>query len=150
MKVEELEFRESKEIDLDKLRLFFMEEEWNDFFELDELRTFVQSSLYFVSVWDKDLLVGIGRLSGEERIQIEITDVVVKSTYQNRGIGTGIVSRMVSFIDITDPYFVQVAPIGEREVHLYEKFGFKVMPEYIRMQRSNGKLREKISAVRNR
>jgi ribosomal protein S18 acetylase RimI-like enzyme len=76
--------------------------------------------------------------------------VVVKSDYQRRGIGTEIISRLVSFIDEAAPYFVQVSPIGAKEVRLYEKFGFVVMPDYIRMERSTSKLREKIGAVRNR
>ena len=122
----------------------------NDFLELDEARVFLESSLYFVSAWNEDMLVGIGRLGGDGRVTVEITDVVVKSDYYRRGIGTEIVSRLVSFIDEADPYFVQVSPVGEQEVRLYEKFGFVVMPDYIKMERGTRKLREKIGGVRNR
>lgn len=146
----DIEYRVSSKMDVEALSEFFKEEEWNDFLELDEVRVFLDSSLYIVSAWDKNALVGIGRLGGDGRIQVEITDVVVKSDYQSRGIGTEIVSRLVSFIDEAAPYFVQVSPVGEKEVRLYEKFGFVVMPDYIRMERSTSKLREKIGAVRNR
>lgn len=140
-------FKETKDISPVSLQELFRNEQWNDFFDLDEVELHLETALHIVSAWHENQLVGYARLEGN-RLSVEITDVLVKTGYQGRGIGTELVSRLVTKIREVDPYFIQVTPISDREVHLYGKFGFTEITYYRRMELISEKLNRKIKAVR--
>lgn len=112
------------------------------------MESHLQTALYVVSAWHRDELIGYGRLEGDGRISVEISDVLVKAEYQGRGIGIEFVRRLVAHIKQLNPYFIQVTPISDREVHLYSKFGFQEISYYRRMELLTDKLRRKIAEVR--
>lgn len=145
-----LEIRDGGMISPRLLQELFRREEWNDFLDLDEVQLHLDTSLWLASAWQRDELIGYARLAGDGRIWAEISDVLVRSDYQGRGLGTELVARLVHQIRRFDPYFVQVTPIGDREARLYEKFGFCEIPCYRRMELPSGKLLRKISEVRGR
>lgn len=147
MLLSDIVFQETKEIPPIDLQALFRCEQWNDFFDLDEVALHVETALHLVSAWHTNQLVGYARLAGN-RLEVEITDVLVKSEYQERGIGTELVRRLVTKIQAVNPYHIQVTPIGDREVHLYGKFGFTEIPSYRCMELHSEKLRRKIAAVR--
>lgn len=146
--LDDLEFRESKDISAQQLMALFRQEQWNDFMEPDEVKFYLQTALYVVTAWKENEPIGFARLVGDGRIDVEISDVLVKTEFQGQGIGTELVRRLVEHIRILDPYYIQVNPIGDREVHLYSKFGFTVMPGFIKMELDNPKLTRKIEQVR--
>ncbi|MHB9109452.1 MAG: GNAT family N-acetyltransferase [Armatimonadota bacterium] len=141
-------YQETKDVPIDSLCRLFHDEQWNDFYDPDEVALYQQAAVHIITAWDGDRLVGYARLSGTGRLEVEITDVLVESDYQGQGIGTELVGRLVDRIKDIDPYFIQVSPIGDREVHLYEKFGFTEMPNYRRMELMTGRLTEKVKRVR--
>ena len=145
---EKIEYREGKAIPADILQQVFRKEEWNDFLDLDEVQLHIDTALHLVSAWNKKELVGYARLEGDGKIWVEISDVLVKSEYQGRGIGTELVGLLVAYIKKINPYFIQVEPISDREVHLYGKFGFQEITEYRRMELVSEKLVRKIARVR--
>ena len=112
------------------------------------MRLHLDSALYIVSAWNGEELIGYARLEGN-RLSVEISDVLVKSEYQGKGTGTQLVDKLVSYIIKLNPYSIQVSPVGEREIHIYEKFGFTKIPEYVKMEIIIQKLVDKISKVRN-
>ena len=132
------------------MQQLFRKEEWNDFLTLDEVKFHLDTALHVVSAWNKQELVGYARLEGDGRIWVEISDVLVKSEYQGRGIGTELVKRLVTRIKRIDPFYIQVAPISDREVHLYGKFGFREIPNYRRMELVNEKLTRKVADIRSK
>lgn len=79
--------------------------------------------------------------------RVEITDVLVRAEYQGRGIGTQLVSRLMDKIKQVDPYFIQVTPISDREVHLYGKFGFTEISYYRRMELASKRLNRRLKEV---
>jgi len=145
-----IEFKEVKGIPPDLLQRLFRREEWNDFLDLDEVESHLNTALYLVSAWDEQELAGYARLEGDGKIWVEISDVLVKSEYQGCGIGTELVRRLVACIKKLDPYHIQVAPISDREAHLYGKFGFHEIPYYRRMELVNDKLTRKVAEVRSK
>jgi ribosomal protein S18 acetylase RimI-like enzyme len=145
-----IEYREGKAIPADILQQVFRKEEWNDFLDLDEVQLHIDTALHLVSAWNKKELVGYARLEGDGKIWVEISDVLVKSEYQGRGIGTELVGLLVAYIKKINPYFIQVEPISDREAHLYGKFGFQEITEYRRMELVSEKLVRKIAKVRGK
>lgn len=129
-----LEFIDSKDIDAQELLALFRRERWNDFMSLDDTEFYLSVALQILTAWKDDELIGFARLSGDGRIDVEISDVLVRSDFQGQGIGTELVRRQVQRIRELDPYYIQVCPIGDREVHLYGKFGFTIIPDYLRME----------------
>lgn len=141
-------YQETKDVPIESLCRLFHDEQWNDFYDPDDVALYQHAAMHIVTAWDADRLVGYARLSGTGRLEVEITDVLVDSAYQGQGIGTELVRRLVERIMAIDPYFIQVSPIGDREVHLYEKFGFTEIPDYRRMELMTGRLTEKVKKVR--
>jgi len=143
-------YQEAKDIPIESLCRLFHDEQWNDFYDLDDVALYQQAAMHIVTAWDGNRLVGYARLSGTGRLEVEITDVLVGSAYQGQGIGTELIRRLMEHIKEIDPYYIQVSPIGEREVHLYEKFGFTEIPDYRRMELMTGRLTEKVKQVRGK
>ena len=144
-----IEFKATKEIPVEQLLQLFLKEQWNDYMTLDDVRFHVDHALEVVSAWHGATLVGYARLEGDGRLSVEISDVLVASEYQGKGIGTQLVRRLVESIRALDPYDIQVAPVGDREVHLYGKLGFTEIPDYRRMELLTEKLDRRIRQVRN-
>jgi len=145
---DEIEYRESKEVPVQQLHALFRREQWADHLELDEVEFYLEVALHVVTAWRGDEIIGFARLEGDGRISVEISDVLVRSDFQGQGIGTELVRRLVEHIRQLDPYYIQVEPTGDREVHLYEKFGFREMPGCRQMELPNPKLMRKIAEVR--
>ena len=145
----DVEYRETKDIDPDTLQHFFRQEQWNDFLDLDEVEHYLRSAVYVVTAWLNDELIGYANLVGDGRTWVEISDVVVKCDCQGRGIATEMVRRMMEHIKELNPYFINVSPIGDREAHLYSKFGFAEVP-YRMMEIKTEKLSRKVAQVRRK
>jgi ribosomal protein S18 acetylase RimI-like enzyme len=141
---------EGEPVDPAMLQRLFREEQWNDFFDLDEVAYHLQTAVHVVTAWDSDQLIGYARLEGDNRLWAEISDVLVRSDHRGQGIGTELVRRLMVRVQEIDPHYIQVTPLGDREIHLYEKFGFRVIPGYIRMEQGTEKLTEKAAKVRGK
>ena len=56
----------------------------------------LKNSLYSVSVYDNDKIIGFGRLIGDGSCYFYIHDVIVLPKYQNKGIGKLIVKKIIA------------------------------------------------------
>ena len=146
--LEGIEFRETKQISLQEVLSLFRREQWRDLMDIEEVEFYLQVALYIVSAWQGSELIGFARLEGDGRISVEISDVLVRSDFQGQGIGTDLVRRLVDHIRRLDPYYIQVEPIGDREVHIYSKFGFREGKGCRMMQLESPKLTRKLAEVR--
>ena len=86
MSLDNLEFKETKDISPELLHRLFLREHWNDYFYPEEVELHIETALHLVSAWDGDELIGYGRVAGDGRTWVEITDVLVKSEYQGHGL----------------------------------------------------------------
>jgi len=57
------------------------------------------NSLYAVCAVLDGRVVGCGRVIGDGGLHLYLTDVVVRPAYQRRGIGTGIVTALVRYVE---------------------------------------------------
>ncbi len=150
MASDSIAYCEGKQVEPAILQRLFREEQWNDFFELDEVAYHLETAVHVVTAWDGSQLIGYARLDGDNRLWAEISDVLVRSDHEGQGIGTELVRRLMVKVHEIDPYYIQVTPIGDREIHLYEKFGFREILDYRRMERSTEKLTRKVAIVRRK
>lgn len=67
--------------------------------DVEKVRIAMQNSLFAVSVYDGDMLVGSGRIIGDGGVSFAVTDVMVDKEYQNNGIGTMIMARLSDWFD---------------------------------------------------
>jgi GNAT superfamily N-acetyltransferase len=149
MNTDNILFKDNRDFDHTKLYRLFIKEKWNDYMDPEDVQFHIEKAVYVITAWYENDLIGYGRIEGDGRIIVEISDVLIRSDCRNKGIGSRIVSLLMDHIKKLDPYYVQVTPCGKKEMHLYEKFGFTVIPDYIRMEAMTVKLEEKIARVRS-
>jgi GNAT superfamily N-acetyltransferase len=75
----------------------FLTTGWNEKYCLSaaELRQALQSSWFLVSVYENGRLVGFGRLVSDGILHAMIYELIVAPPYQNRGIGSQILERLI-------------------------------------------------------
>lgn len=97
----------------------------------------LENSLFVVSVWKKDELIGLGRIVGDEGISYMVTDIMVDKKYQCRGIGKAIMQEIDDYLEENtdkDAYIILLA--NKPADKLYSKFNFEyVQPESCGMKR---------------
>ena len=93
------------------------------------------NTMYSVSVYDDDKIIGYGRIIGDGICFLYIHDVMVIPKYQNKKIGSQIMNKLlekVNQIKIENPYVRVYLGASKGKEGFYEKFGF--------VGRPNGKL----------
>lgn len=87
----------------------------------------MKNTLFRVSVWDKDRIVGMARMIGDMGLCYYIKDVIVIPEYQRKGVGKMMINELLRFINEngvsgTD-IFVELCAMPDK-IGFYEKFGF--------------------------
>ena len=82
------------------------------------------SSCYGVVSDDQEKLIGFARVISDFATSYYLCDVIIDPEYRNRGLGTALVSHIV-----TSPEYVKLRGfLVTRDAHdLYRKFGFEVV-----------------------
>ena len=85
----------------------------------------LKTTLYGVSVYDNDSIIGMARVIGDGFTCFYIQDVIVRSVYQGQGIGKQMMTLIMNYIE---KYAAKNAVIGLMSAKgregFYEKFGF--------------------------
>ncbi len=88
----------------------------------------LNNTLYSVSVYDDDKIIGYGRIIGDKTIFLYIQDIMVIPEYQGKKIGTKIMNALLTKINeykkINPEIRTYLGASKGKEV-FYEKFGFK-------------------------
>ena len=85
------------------------------------------NTMYSVSVYDDDKIIGYGRIIGDGICFLYIHDVMVIPKYQNKKIGSQIMNRLlekVNQIKIENPYVRVYLGASKGKEKFYERFGF--------------------------
>lgn len=107
----------------------YIETGWNEILNLnkDEIETALQKSFSIVSVYDQSTLIGFGRIISDGIVYACIYDVMVRSDFNNKGIGSEIIKKLMA----------KCSSCNIRRIHLfaakgtenfYKKFGFVTRP----------------------
>ncbi|MGL4820542.1 MAG: GNAT family N-acetyltransferase [Bacilli bacterium] len=97
----------------------------------------LQNSLFIVTLYHNERLVGMGRVIGDGGCFFHVVDIAVHPNIQGKGYGQQIMRTISSFLDATTlptDYVTLIADVPADE--LYRKFGFEnTAPESIGMIR---------------
>lgn len=86
----------------------------------------LQNSLFAVSLYDQDELIGMGRMIGDGGCFIQIVDIAVSPDFQGRGLGRMIMQELIDYLDQEAPPRTYVSLIADVPAdQLYLKFGFQ-------------------------
>ena len=96
-------------------------------YEKDITKKALSNTIYSVSVYDDEKIIGFGRLIGDGICFIYIHDVMVVPEYQNKKIGTQIMNKLIDQINkikIENPYVRVYLGASKDKEKFYERFGF--------------------------
>ena len=85
------------------------------------------NTMYSVSVYDDDKIIGYGRIIGDGICFLYIHDVMVIPKYQNKKIGSQIMNKLlekVNLIKRENPYVRVYLGASKGKEKFYERFGF--------------------------
>ncbi|MBO3387733.1 GNAT family N-acetyltransferase [Clostridium perfringens] len=124
--MENLVFKEDIILNVKDILYLYNDVGWSSYTKnIDSLIKSIKNSLKVISVWDKDLLVGLIRVVGDGHSIIYIQDILILQKYQNRGIG----KRLIEII--LDKYKnvrqkVLLTDKEEKNILFYKKVGFSM------------------------
>jgi GNAT superfamily N-acetyltransferase len=106
--------------------LLFETTGWNKEYRLspEELYKAVLASWFSVSAYNREMLVGFGRMICDGVVHSLILDMIVLPEYQGKGIGTAILSRLVERCTEAGIRDIQLFS-AKGKAGFYEKNGFK-------------------------
>src|SRR5512143_659418 len=117
-------YRDDHNIDLDQLTILFNAVGWERrTADRDRLAQLVRGSLYVVSAWENDRLIGFARAISDGAFNAYISTVAVLPDYQGRGIGREIVRRLIE--GHADLQFVLHANDAAYPFYLHLQLGFE-------------------------
>lgn len=91
----------------------------------------LRNSLSVVSAWDKDVLVGFARATGDQVFNATIWDVAVRPAYQKKGVGRLLMAALLKDLDTYGiPLITLYADPGTDG--FYKRFGFATDPSGVR------------------
>jgi GNAT superfamily N-acetyltransferase len=91
-----IEYRETQDVDLLQLARLFESAGWNNRIrDLGRLAQLVRGSMYMVSAWDGERLVGFTRAISDGAFNAYVSTTVVLPDYQHKGIGRELVRLLL-------------------------------------------------------
>ena len=99
---------------------------WNTKYELtkEELFLALKNSWYTISVFDKDDLIGFGRIICDGIVHALLIDVIIHPDHQKKGIGKEIMDKLVAKCKKHKVRDIQLF-CAKDQAGFYEKLGFE-------------------------
>ncbi|QHS24566.1 GNAT family N-acetyltransferase [Virgibacillus sp. MSP4-1] len=86
----------------------------------------LKNSWFAVCIYDKQTLIGMGRVIGDGGAFFQIVDIVVKPSYQGQGLGKRVMKEIMNHLDENTYAGSYVSLIADDPANkLYEQFEFK-------------------------
>lgn len=120
-----INFSIEKHIDKEQLEQLYNDAEWYAYTnDLELLQQAVNQSLYVLTAWEEDTLVGLIRVVGDGLTIIYIQDILVLKEYQNQGIATEMLQQVLTkYENVRQKVLLTDEAPDVR--HFYEKNGFE-------------------------
>jgi GNAT superfamily N-acetyltransferase len=87
----------------------------------------LNNTMYSVSIYDNDNIIGYGRLIGDGIVFLYIHDIMVKPEYQGKGIGKTIMNKLLDKVNELrkiNPYLRTYLGASKGKEEFYKKCGF--------------------------
>jgi|SRR5699024_4725365 len=95
----------------------------------ETLKKAIDNSLKLYTVWDKDKLIGLARIVGDNYVIIYIQDILVLEGYQNQGIGSKLLKLILEeYKSIRQ--IVLLTEDSEKTINFYEKNAMVKISDY--------------------
>ena len=86
------------------------------------------NSLFAVTAYDGEKVVGMGRVIGDGGCNYEVVDVAIEPEYQGKGLGRSVMQAIMTYLEDGAPEGSYISMIADVPA-FYEKFGFKLCPD---------------------
>lgn len=105
--------------------------------DLSKTEIALKHSLFIVSLWDDDKLIGFGRIVGDQGITYVVSDIMIDPNYQRKGLGKVIMREIDSYLNKNTDENAYVCLIANKPADkLYYQFDFEyVDPKSCGMKR---------------
>ncbi|MBX4264377.1 GNAT family N-acetyltransferase [Clostridium estertheticum] len=105
--------------------------------DLSKTEIALKHSLFIVSLWDDDKLIGFGRIVGDQGITYVVSDIMIDPNYQRKGLGKVIMREIDSYLNKNTDENAYVCLIANKPADkLYYQFDFEyVDPKCCGMKR---------------
>ena len=128
--MENLVFKEDIILNVKDILYLYNDVGWSSYTKnIDSLIKSIKNSLKVISVWDKDLLVGLIRVVGDGHSIIYIQDILILQKYQNGGIGKRLIEIILDKYK-NDRQKVLLTDKEEKNILFYKKVGFSMAEEF--------------------
>jgi GNAT superfamily N-acetyltransferase len=114
-------YSEKNNLDPAQLLRLFHQAPWAKHRKIEDARDMLHHTDVAICAWDRDLLVGFGRVLTDFVYRATIWDVIVDQAYQKQGIGAEIVRRILHHPRLEK---VELFWLCTRRPGFYEKLGF--------------------------
>ncbi|MFD1416514.1 GNAT family N-acetyltransferase [Oceanobacillus jeddahense] len=118
-------YKEMKKLDKQCLEELYTDVDWSAYTkDTDMLQQSVENSLYVLTAWHDDELIGLIRVVGDGLSIIFIQDLLVKNAYHNQKIGSELMQSVLKkYADVRQKVLLTEEAPNTR--YFYEKNGFK-------------------------
>ncbi len=100
---------------------------WDNPPTVEQVKLAMKNTIFRVSVYDGEKIIGMARMLGDMGLNYYIKDVVVRPEYQHSGIGTRLIDELFQFIKANGVkgtnVFVELCAVPDK-VPFYQKIGF--------------------------
>lgn len=116
--------KEQKQISREQLRRLYEDAEWHAYTrDMAQLEQALSCSLYVLTAWEEDCLVGLIRVVGDGLTIVYIQDILVLASHQNCGIASNLMHQTLDkFSGVRQKVLLTEEAPNVR--HFYEKNGF--------------------------
>jgi len=124
-----IEYRENAPIDVDALTALYTDGGWTGYTDHpNKMARMLAGSLWHMSAWDDGQLVGIIRCVGDGCSILYIQDILVRESYQRRGIGLHLLkAALTRWRDIRQTVLITHDATDTRAY--YQAAGFQLVEE---------------------
>ncbi|MCM1245061.1 MAG: GNAT family N-acetyltransferase [Roseburia sp.] len=98
--------------------------------DVDKLFSAFENSLYLLGAYDNDELIGFARVVGDGEHVVLVQDLIVKTEYQNKGIGSCLFEKVMKKYQTVRMRMVVTDLEDKRNNTFYQKFGMKELKQY--------------------
>lgn len=105
--------------------------------DINKTEIALKNSLFIVSLWENNKLIGFGRVVGDKGITYIVSDIMVDPVFQHMGLGKLIMNEISKYLDEFTDEYAYVCLIANKPADLlYSQFGFEnVEPNSCGMKR---------------
>ncbi|MCT1901336.1 GNAT family N-acetyltransferase [Oceanobacillus sojae] len=121
----QINYKEMKKLDKKSLKDLYTDVDWSAYTkDMDRLQQAVENSLYVLTAWYEEELIGLIRVVGDGLSIIYIQDLLVKNAYHNQKIGSELMESVLhKYADVRQKVLLTEEAPNTR--YFYEKNGFK-------------------------